>query len=269
MKDLFKIRKNYIILCFVCLFFLFSNFRIVKSQDLFNQYLSSYSKYKSDRESFLISLDNFLAYKSLSSEAEAIEKAKKMISSKLELVEIYLKFLGNKLSLEAKGDESLKNQIYSEIENKIGEIALLKDELESYRTLSGLNKFDQDFKGKYASVELLSFKTLAFLGFSKFSNFINILSGEIDILEKYAKEAETKDQKKNFLLEERTNKLKDSFGLIKTKSEENFNKFSNEINLNNSKEVYFHYLDSLESLRLELDQFILSFEETTELIKNL
>jgi hypothetical protein len=241
----------------------------VHSQDLFQEYLSSTSKYKSDYEAFVLAKSRFMTYKSLDSEQEAIEKTKTMLLSKVELVKNYLNLIRSKFATETGIQDYKENLTCLQLDNQIEDVSSLKDKIIACQTLSELNEVDLLFEKKYLAAQKLSFKTLGLINLRKFTKFNDIFSEQINLLEEKIAEVKTESNFDTSLLERRTSELKNQAEQQKNNLTVSSKSFLEKADSNNPKEAYLEFISFLEKLKENFANMILSFQEVINSIKKL
>jgi len=241
----------------------------VNSQDIFQEYLSTASKYKSDYEAFVLAKSRFMTYKSLDSEQEAIEKTKAMLFSKIELVKNYLNLIRSKFAAETGVQDYKENLTYLQLDNQIADVLNLKDKIIACQTLSELNEVDLQFEKKYLASQKLAFKTLGLINLRKFTKFNDIFSEQISLLGGKIGEIKTENAYDVFLWEKRTSELKNQADQEKNNLTQSSKLFLENVDSNNPKETYLEFINSLEKLRGNLVSLVLSFQEVINSIKKL
>lgn len=172
-------------LIFIAIFFCFKSARAVTPEGYettFRDYLVSASAYQADYDKFILARGKYLNFKSISSETEVIEAAKKMMISKIDFIVKYLAVLRVKLALETNVSSSQESLLYIQLGNEIDSLINTKELIASAQTLSDLDKIDSEIGDKYKKIQKPSFKTLGLIGSRQLANYLKLLKGQVELL---------------------------------------------------------------------------------------
>lgn len=156
-------RLPFLLSTFTLLLFYF--FTIAFAQDFdfpkaYQDYLYNYNLYRTSHDKYLSAKNEYLAYKTLTSETRALEATREMLKNRTRTLQTYLTAIRMKLGETTGIINYQQNLEYLKLDTETNWLSLHQESLSQPGSIADLLQQSSPLEEKYPQIELLSYQTL-------------------------------------------------------------------------------------------------------------
>jgi len=237
-------------------------------EQAYQTYIQSSSVYQTDFEKFVLARSQYLTFKSISSESEAIAATKKMIFSRTDFVANYLKALRIKLALETNILDYQENLLYLQLDNELSSLLNSKEVVTSAQDLKELSKIEKDSGEKFKEIKKSAYKSLSLIIYHQTLKETTDLRKQVDLLKTKLGEYAGLGNSDLSNAQKRFSQLDDQLRSLEKEVAENRKNFFSQVDGQADPErAYLTYKEQMSSLNMAILNLFPSFEEIIFLIK--
>ena len=157
----------------LCSMYLLSSWRIWATSDQpYKQYLTQYDSYRTQYNDFSIAKQEYIKFKTLTSQQTALDKTKNMLSSRDMLLKSYLLFLSDKLN-ENKGLSDETRQAYkAPITDEISFLDSQYQLIGNLETLTDAETLSKNQEQRDPNLQLTIYKSILTISLGNLRSFI-------------------------------------------------------------------------------------------------